>query len=201
MGCACVIESDGECPEKFAEKNVTAIKDWCCCECQGEIPKGTKYKLHTGRWGREPKVYRTCPACVEIAEIFLCTGQTFGQVYEDIIEGFGQSGTHDIEPCCINGLSAAAAERLEDFIFPSLQENQWNDALNCDFEPAPRHAHLCCTNCDSYEQIPLRPHEPENTCFIGALCSECEGGPNTRHEYFDSDGKTLKVAAGRIDPA
>lgn len=88
MECACIDSGyDDEGGWSFEPKETypTAKKNWKCCECNRQIPKGEKYYCLTGKWHGEFFVERMCFDCRSVTEHLFC-GFTFGQVWEELRE-------------------------------------------------------------------------------------------------------------------
>lgn len=114
-GCACSWSDDSVGPAPYTEKLVTARKDHQCCACRQPILKGQRYEYINGCWDGEWDRFKTCLACSELRNAFCCSSG-LERIFEDITEMF----LPDINPCCLDGLSARAIEKLETYLFPKI---------------------------------------------------------------------------------
>lgn len=93
MNCACIGSEYDEGGWSFepSETYPVAKKNWKCCECGRQIPKGEKYYCLTGKWHGEFFVERMCMDCRSVTEHLFC-GFTFGQVWEDLRDHLYDTG-------------------------------------------------------------------------------------------------------------
>ena len=59
---------DGNPPDVFHAKIVTARKEFKCCECGVVIGRGEKNERAFGVWQGDASTFHTCMRCVEIRE-------------------------------------------------------------------------------------------------------------------------------------
>lgn len=67
---------DGDRPDFFNEKTVTAKKQYKCCECRTPIVIGERYMRSSGKWDGDVCSFKTCLSCNEakqkLGEIIDC---------------------------------------------------------------------------------------------------------------------------------
>lgn len=119
--CSCIYVGDYEHPECYNNREVTARKEYQCCECGKKILPSHKYRYITGKWEGNWDVYKMCAICDEIIDAFFCEGFLFGYLHEYLWEHvFDFQG--EIAGECLAGLSSGAREVLCDLI-----EQYWED--------------------------------------------------------------------------
>ncbi len=103
---------DGDSPDFYNQRVLTAAKTHKCTECREPILKGSQYERVDGVWEGYWTTHKTCMTCVEIRDHFSCEGWIFGQLWEDLAENFFPN--MKAGGPCMEGLSPAAKQCLFD---------------------------------------------------------------------------------------
>jgi hypothetical protein len=82
--CACIGGYEGDSPDVYNSKVVTARKPHQCYECNGIIQPRDAYERVSGKWDGEWATYEFCAACSEIGNKLSCDGRVFGLLWSDI---------------------------------------------------------------------------------------------------------------------
>lgn len=127
-GCGCIItdlESDYECLLYRANHYVMQQK-WntikICYECGEEIRPGDKYLCTFAVWSDLSSTLSDechfCKICQELAKHFFCNGiWCHGALFDDIQIHLEESINAE---CCYDGLSPAAANKIEEKVWPHM---------------------------------------------------------------------------------
>jgi len=87
--CTCSCNYDGDSPELFSEKIVTARKKYRCFECGGIIKPGDKYEYVKGKWDGDFSSYKTCILCARIRDDLCQCGFIYGELRNQIWNDLG----------------------------------------------------------------------------------------------------------------
>lgn len=85
--CICLDNENG--PEFYRNKTVKARKTHVCCECGKPIQVGDRHEIAVGKWDGTFDQFRTCCFCSKICDLLFSCGHSYGQMYENLYEQFG----------------------------------------------------------------------------------------------------------------
>lgn len=112
----CQILSSLENADKPAKvQQLSSKRNYTCCECLEIIEAGTAYHLETCIIRGKLGMYRTCPTCMSIRQVFFPRGWTFKHVREDLMDHLrANHGRIKLE--CLQALSPDAQDVVEHMI-------------------------------------------------------------------------------------
>lgn len=92
--CDCIGFEDYDPPEFYSKAIRKAAKDYVCCECSGDIIKGTEHEYVTGKSEGNWWNYRTCIGCMNLRNDTCKCGFIHGTLADCVYEAFGVDIIH-----------------------------------------------------------------------------------------------------------